>query len=352
MIVSYYNKKDKCHYILDYSKGLKYVLSMEDYQLLCNFSLEKSIFRKLTKNYFAKEDGEIKENKIGFTLFDSPYIELDNLFLNDYDIDIVVMGFPYDLGASQYRNSKFGPDILRYTSTSILDSNILNRIGIKIGDLGNIKGEFFKINGLEFNYLMKVIEFLVSIDKFPIVIGGDHSISFATITGVCDAMEEVGIIHFDAHQDYLGLNVDKMDWKEKLNHSNFIDFILARKEITSIVQIGVRNIFLSLSHPKIKTYGVEESIEKIDEILNSLNKNISYFITFDVDCLSTAIMKSTGTPVSGGFEFREISKILRKVISTVKVVGMDLVELTNAEPLDSVTVNQLLIDILTERCVK
>ena len=65
MIVSYYNKKDKCHYILDYSKGLKYVLSMEDYQLLCNFSLEKSIFRKLTKNYFGKEVGEIKENKIG-----------------------------------------------------------------------------------------------------------------------------------------------------------------------------------------------------------------------------------------------------------------------------------------------
>ncbi|MBG9985759.1 arginase family protein [Facklamia sp. DSM 111018] len=347
MAVLYINSKKEKAFLWDYLKGLKKELSISE----CNeikklLTSDTNEYRYCYENVFNEIIKEKENRKSIFTMFDSDEVFLSDIMLEKTEAEYIFVGFPYDLGASQYRGSKFGPSVLRYNSTSILENETLRRKGILVGDLGDLKGEVFKSNGKEFYYLINVIEYLLCSNKFPIILGGDHSISYATLMGMCESIEEFGIIHLDAHQDYSGIS--RNDWERDLNHANFLDFLVERKEIKSITQLGIRNNILSVSHAKINSFSVEETISNIDQIIDSLDKSIPYFITFDVDCLSTSIMQSTGTPLPGGFEFREISSVLIKIINNLKILGIDIVELNDNQKLDAMTVNQLLILILLE----
>ncbi|MBK0348273.1 arginase family protein [Aerococcaceae bacterium zg-ZJ1578] len=347
MAVVYVNQKKGKAFFWNYFKNLKREITLNEHYRIKSLvtSSEVMYYQKFEKIF----DGIIKEResrKKAFTMFDCDDVFLSDFMFEKTDAEYIFMGFPYDLGSSQYGGSKFGPSALRYVSTSILENSVLKSKGIKIGDLGDIKGPIFNSNGKEFKFLSCVVEYLICNNKFPIVLGGDHSISFATIMGLCESVDGFGVIQFDAHQDFMGF--DSNNWNRHLNHANFLDFVIGKNELMSITQLGIRNNNFSISHPKIESFSVEDTIEKIDQIIDSLDKNIPYFITFDVDCLSTAIMQSTGTPLPGGFEFREISKILVKIISSLNILGMDIVELSDERKLDAATINQLLILILSE----
>jgi len=158
--------------------------------------------------------------------------------------------------------------------------------------------------------------------KFPIVIGGEHSVSIGAIQAVASHFNDLTILQFDAHadmrQEYEG---------SKNNHA----CVMARaREVAPIVQVGIRSMSVEEREdiqPDRVFYAshIHEHKTWMYELLNKLTRNV--YITIDLDVLDPSIMPSTGTPEPGGLLWYQILEILKTVSEQVNIVGFDVVEL-------------------------
>ena len=163
---------------------------------------------------------------------------------------------------------------------------------------------------------------LYSGEKFPVVIGGNHSVSIGAIRAAVDHFRYVSILQIDAHadlrQEYEGT---------PLNHA----CVMARaRDIAPIVQVGIRSMSadekpFANRDRMFCAHALHEDKTLYDRALNLLTKNV--YITIDLDGFDPGIMPSTGTPEPGGPPYREILSFLHNVIRERNVVGFDIVEL-------------------------
>ena len=159
--------------------------------------------------------------------------------------------------------------------------------------------------------------------KFVFTIGGEHSVSIGSIKAHFDNFKDVTIIQFDAHtdlrQEYLG---------SRYNHA----CVMARvKDFTNkFVQVGIRSMDMAEKEEVLadRIFYAENIAGKTDwhdKLLNLITDNV--YITFDLDVFDPSIMSSTGTPEPGGMLWYETIHILKRIIETKNLIGMDIVEL-------------------------
>jgi agmatinase len=138
-------------------------------------------------------------------------------------------------------------------------------------------------------------------DKFPIVLGGEHSITGAVVGAMAAKHTGLSVLQIDAHADlrdtYMGT---------RFNHACAMRRVL---ECAHATQVGIR-----------------KDTNWIAKVVESLGETV--YITIDVDGMDPAIMPATGTPEPGGLSWYETLSLLRAVISARNVVGCDLVELS------------------------
>lgn len=158
--------------------------------------------------------------------------------------------------------------------------------------------------------------------KFPVVIGGNHTVSIGSIRAAGKHFDNLSILQLDAHSDLR----DEYEGT-RLNHA----CAMARaREVAHLVQVGIRSMSaeelpfvdednIYYSH-KLR---YDKSLYK--KALSSLKENV--YITIDLDVFDPSIMPSTGTPEPGGPEYFEIMHFLRDVASARNIVGFDVVEL-------------------------
>ena len=175
--------------------------------------------------------------------------------------------------------------------------------------------------------LSNINEEIISSNKFPLVFGGEHSITPGSIKPLVKKYEEITLLHFDAHADlresYQG---------EKFSHASAIKRCLDYKNV-KVVSFGVRN----LSKPEMDFYNKNRNRieifwckDKKDWDLTKLvklfgKKNV--YITFDVDGFDASIMPATGTPEPGGLLWEDVLPIIKKVCQISNIVGADINEL-------------------------
>ena len=164
-------------------------------------------------------------------------------------------------------------------------------------------------------------------NKFPMVFGGEHSITSGSIKPFVDKYKQITLLHFDAHADlresYQG---------EKFSHASAIKRCLDFKNV-NVVSFGIRN----LSRPEMNFYNNnKDRIEifwgkdKKNWDLSQLDKlfhDRTVYITFDVDGFDASIMPATGTPEPGGMLWEDVLPIIKKVCKVSNVVGADISEL-------------------------
>lgn len=166
------------------------------------------------------------------------------------------------------------------------------------------------------------IKALLKKKKFPVILGGEHSVSIGAFKAVAEQFSDLTILQFDAHadmrQEYEG---------SKYNHA----CVMARaSELAPIVQVGVRSMSVE-EREDIKPDRMFYAMQIYDqstwmyELLNKLTRNV--YITIDLDVLNPSIMASTGTPEPGGMNWFDIINILKKISEQVNIVGFDVVEL-------------------------
>ena len=162
--------------------------------------------------------------------------------------------------------------------------------------------------------------------KFPVLIGGEHSVSIGSIQAHADLHEDLTVLQLDAHTDLR----DEYEGS-KFNHA----CVMARaREKCPIVQVGIRSMDAAergTIEPDSIFFARDIYNNRIwiDRTVAALSENV--YITIDLDVFDPAIMPSTGTPEPGGLGWYDVNALLKAVSAQRKVVGFDVVELCPSE---------------------
>ncbi len=162
--------------------------------------------------------------------------------------------------------------------------------------------------------------------RLPLVLGGEHSITYGAATGVARALAApVGILQVDAHAD---LRVAYQG--EPHSHASVMHLLAEAGH--PIAQIGVRALSKEEAVAR-QAYGVvhwdAESLVTEGTLAIALPEGFpeAVYLTFDVDGLDPSVMPATGTPVPGGLGFYQALGLVRSALAGRRVVGLDVVEL-------------------------
>jgi agmatinase len=173
------------------------------------------------------------------------------------------------------------------------------------------------VNAVYYRVLSLLIE-----EKFPVVVGGNHTVSIGAAKASSEHYKNLSILQLDAHSDL------RQEYEgSSYNHA----CALARmREFAPVIQVGIRSmsreevasadrerIFFAHELYRDKT-GYLKAIEKLTE---------NVYITIDLDVFDPSLIPSTGTPEPGGPDYFEIMHFLKEVIRQKNVVGFDVVEL-------------------------
>ena len=175
--------------------------------------------------------------------------------------------------------------------------------------------------------LTDLVEGVIAQDKFPLVLGGEHSLTPGAIRPIVTRHPDLVVLQLDAHTDlrdgYLG---------EPYSHAAAMRRVLYLPG-TSLVSVGIRSAsleeveFYAANHDRIQVHWAKDQARwDMAEIVAPLEGRPVY-ITFDIDALDSAIMPATGTPTPGGLGYWQALGLLRRACAAAgRVVGADLVE--------------------------
>jgi len=240
---------------------------------------------------------------------------------------IVILPVSYDLTASYRPGTSSGPraiiDASRYMETYD------DETGQEIYKLGIYTAEEIKPVNPEPEEIIKKIEkevgLILKAGKFPVVLGGEHSITLGPVKAFKKKFKEFSVLQLDAHRDL----------RDSFQGSRNSHACIAKRiiETASLTQVGVRSMSRDEAvkgYKNVKTFFMKDMINNKDWIqaaIDSLDSDKVY-VTIDVDAFDPSIMPSVGTPEPGGMGWYETLALLKKVSREKEVIGFDAVELS------------------------
>jgi agmatinase len=245
---------------------------------------------------------------------------------------IIIVPVPYDETSTWMKGADKGPE-------AILEASVnLEFYDVETSTEAHLKGIHTIDPVLEKETPWKLVQAvhdcissLLSEKKFPVIIGGNHTVSIGTIKAFSEHFENLSVLQLDAHAD-----LRQIYEGSEFNHA----CAMARaKEFAPIVQVGIRSMSaeeLSYVENDRIFFSHELYYDKnlYKKAIDKLSENV--YITIDLDVFDPSIMPSTGTPEPGGPAYFELMHFMRDVIKSRNVVGFDIVELcpsaTNKSP--------------------
>ncbi len=251
-------------------------------------------------------------------------------FVSSYeDSHFIVLGVPFDDTSSYKPGSRFGPSAIREASCNIETFSLRTFEDIEhvkicdIGDLWVTHGNLIETN----RKLEQVTHEIINTHRFPIVLGGEHSITYGEVKAIG---KDLTVIQFDAHMDlrddYLG---------EKWSHATVMRRISDEIGVSNLIEIGTRapskeeytfakktglNFFTS----EIVKKNPMETIEKIKKLLKGASK---IFLTIDMDCLDPSVAPGVGNPEPEGIDLSVLLDVMQGIIDH-RIIGFDVVEVS------------------------
>ena len=250
---------------------------------------------------------------------------------------VIIVPFGLEKTVSYGGGTKNGPkEIIKASHQVELFDEELNKEPYKKIGIKTLKPFAIK-NKVEsaLEQLSKINEDILSSNKFPLVFGGEHSITPGSIKPFTRKYDEITLLHFDAHADlresYQG---------EKFSHASAIKRCLDYKNL-KVVSFGIRNLskeemdFYNKNRGRINIFWGKDKQTWDLSLLDKFFKNKNVYITFDVDGFDASIMPATGTPEPGGMLWEDVLPIIKKVCQISNVVGADINELAPIKNFDS-----------------
>ena len=266
---------------------------------------------------------------------------------------IGILGMPMDLGAGR-RGVDMGPSALRYARLK----DGLEALGFAVTDLGDVdvpvaetlaQDGGLQSSGHTLAYLEAIREVCLTLkgrveelpeETFPIVLGGDHSLSMGSVSGVA-ARGQVGVVWVDAHGDFNtpetspSGNIHGMPLAvlAGLGHPRLVEAFKSLAP-SHIVLIGVRSLDPGerrlLQELGVRVHTMHEvdrlGIARIAEEALKHLEGLPLHLSLDADVLDPSLAPGVGTPVPGGLTYREAHLLMELFAASGRVRSLDLVE--------------------------
>lgn len=271
---------------------------------------------------------------------------------------IHILGVPMDLGSGR-RGVDMGPSAIRIAGLA----ERLTELGHKVvdeGDVGIRNMEALKVGDVHARYLAEIarasrlvcakVERIVAKGHFPLVLGGDHSISVGTVSAIAGAAsregKKVGLLWVDAHGD---INTPETSPSGNI-HGMPVAALLGEgpDELISIggavPKVDPRNVAMvairSLDEGeklRLKRYGIEvhtmSEVDRIgiDEVMKMALARVGdgtdrVHVSFDLDAVDPTVAPGVGTPVKGGLDYREAHFLMEMLSASGVMTSLEVVE--------------------------
>ena len=251
--------------------------------------------------------------------------------------NVVVIPFGIEKTVSYGSGTHKGPEEIIKASHQVelfdedLDKEPYKYIGIKTLRPFPIKKNI--VDALK--QIENINKILLDKKKFPLVLGGEHSLTAGAIRPFIKKFGKICLLHFDAHADlrnsYNG---------NKFSHASAIRRCLDSPSV-SVVSFGIRNIssneisFLKKNKKRIKIFWAKDKLRWNLNKFKKIIKNKKIYLTFDVDGLDSSLMPATGTPEPGGLFWDEAINIIKIAAKSSDIVGADVNELSPIKGFDT-----------------
>jgi formimidoylglutamase len=258
-------------------------------------------------------------------------------------VDVAIVGAPFDDAVSHRPGARFGPRAIReaqYTSGAIhslqLDVDAFDVLTVvDAGDANIVPSNIERAHAMIYRKVLEVAE----TGAIPIVLGGDHSITWPSATAVAEVRRpgSIGIVHFDAHadtaNDTFGVLASHGTPMRRLIESGAV-------KGRNFVQVGLRGYwppqatFEWMKEQGLRWHFMREIEERgaeaviADAIAEALDGPDAIYLSLDIDVIDPGMAPGTGTPEPGGMLTREVLRAVRQIVGAVELAGMDIVEVS------------------------
>jgi guanidinopropionase len=261
-------------------------------------------------------------------------------FAKPKDVDVALVGVPFDGGTTNRTGARHGPREIRNQSSLVRRVHHVTGVSpfdlLRVADCGDAPVNPLSID----DSLTTITSHFADIRRagaVPLAVGGDHLITLPILRGIVSD-GPVGLIHFDAHTD----TYDSF-FGSRYNHGTPFRRALEEGLLDPkrMVQIGIRG---AISHRSnydfakdagIRILFIEELVERgIKDVMTEARSIVAgkpTYISFDIDVIDPSIAPGTGTPEIGGLTTRE-AQIMIRLLRPMDIIGADLVEVS--PPLD------------------
>ena len=255
------------------------------------------------------------------------------------DLDVAVVGVPFDIGTSNRPGARFGPRGIRDESVLLRPYNMATRAApfdsLRIDDTGDVATNPYNLADSIERITAHYRELLTN-DVVPVTMGGDHTIVLPILRAIAAKHGPVGLVHVDAHTD---IN-DEM-FGERIAHGT--PFRRAVEEglldCDRVVQIGMRGTGYAADdfdwsrEQGFRVVQVEECWHKsLVPLMEEVRQKVAggpVYLSFDIDGLDPSFAWGTGTPEVGGLTMAQGLEIVRGCRG-LDLVGCDMVEVAPA----------------------
>ncbi len=266
------------------------------------------------------------------------------------ELDVAVVGVPFDIGTSNRPGARFGPRGIRSESVLLRPYNMATRAApfdsLRIDDCGDVATNPYNladsVSRIENHY-----RGLLDHDLRAATMGGDHTIVLPILRAMAAKHGPVGLVHIDAHTD-----INDTMFGEKIAHGTPFrraveDGLL---DCDRVVQIGVRGTgyaaddfdwsrdqgFRVVQIEDCWHRSLEPLMAEVRDQVGGSDGNAPVYLSFDIDGIDPAFAPGTGTPEIGGLTTVQALEIIRGCRG-LDIVGCDLVEVAPAYDLSGST---------------
>lgn len=256
--------------------------------------------------------------------------------------DVAIIGAPWDDSVTYRPGARFGPRAVRtatyqprgrHIDLEVAPFDILR--AVDYGDAACKPGMAEESHAA----IRERVAEIASRRIVPIVIGGDHSITWPSATAVSQAYapKRVGIVHFDAHADTAPGSFGNL-----YSHGAPMRRLIESGAVAgrNFVQVGLRgywppaDVFEWMREQRMRWHlmgelldrGVEPVIEQA--IAEALDGPQHIYLSVDIDVLDPGFAPGTGTPEPGGMQPADLLRAIRNIVLRTDVVAMDVVEVS------------------------
>jgi agmatinase len=272
--------------------------------------------------------------------------------------DAVIIGAPFDGGTSHRPGTRFGPGAIRATdylphdgSRPHLALGVDPLRDLRVADIGDV---LMPSGYLEESIarLEDAVRLVAAAGAIPVILGGDHTITFPDATGVARHVGwgRVSLVHFDAHAD-----TGDSEWGGHLyGHGTPMRRLIESGAVRGdrFLQIGLRGYWPDpptltwMARQRMRSFEMTEIVARgMDEVLAealaiATDDCDAVFLSVDVDVVDPGMAPGTGTPEPGGLTGRQLLDAVRRVAMDVPLAGIDVVEVS--PPYDTAEVTAFL----------